>query len=300
MSILACILFLFTGQSISQELDCKVAINVENIPSGDRDNLRSFESDVTRYLNNIQFTREDLDGDKITCNFEIFFKSVLNENRYQAQIVITSQRPVYRNTKTGSVKSGRLTPVLRISDANWEFAYVPNQILKHDEMVFDPLVSFLDFYAYLIIGYDIETYEPKKGSDCFQKALRVVQSAIVTSVAKDWQASSTSYSKFGITDELSNIKFESFRFAFSNYFFEGLDLLATEEQQGLENILKSLSAINDVRRQNQTSIIIKQFFDAKYREIAEIFQSYPDRNVYEKLSEYDQEHRSTYQEWMIK
>jgi hypothetical protein len=45
---------------------------------------------------------------------------------------------------------------------------------------------------------------------------------------------------------------------------------------------------------------VKQFFDAKFREIAEAFQTYPDRSVYETLSNYDQEHRSTYQEWKIK
>jgi hypothetical protein len=138
------------------------------------------------------------------------------------------------------------------------------------------------------------------GSNCFQKALKVVQFATNSSVAKDWQVTSASYSKFGMADELSNVKFNQFRTAYNNYFFDGVDKLSTDQQKGLGSILKALESIDEVHRQNQTSVIIKQFFDAKFREIAEIFQNYKDRNVYEKLSVYDQEHRSTYQEWMTK
>jgi hypothetical protein len=77
-------------------------------------------------------------------------------------------------------------------------------------------------------------------------------------------------------------------------------LIATERPKALDNMLKSLESINSVRRQNPTSVIVKQFFDAKSGEIAEAFQTYPDRSVYETLSNYDQEHRSTYQDWKIK
>jgi hypothetical protein len=129
-----------------------------------------------------------------------------------------------------------------------------------------------------------------------------VQLASNNSIAsKDWQQSSASYSKFGITDEITNLKYNAFRTAFNNYQFDGIDLLATERQKGLDNMLAAIAAINDIHlHQNATSIVIKQFFDAKYREIAEAFQSYPDRSVYETLSTYDQEHRSTYQEWKTK
>jgi hypothetical protein len=172
--------------------------------------------------------------------------------------------------------------------------------MNHDEMIFDALTSFLDFYAYLIIGYDLETYIPMSGSQCFQKALKIVQFAASSTVAKDWQATSASYSKFGITDELSQVKFNLFRTAFNNYHFDGIDLLATEQKKALESMLKALSSINDIRRQNLTSVVVKQFYDTKFREIAEAFQNYSDRNVYETLSTYDLEHRSTYQEWMTK
>jgi hypothetical protein len=282
---------------VSQELNCTVTIHTESMQSAQLGNLRSFSQEIERYMNNTRFSNEDLDGEKIQCSLDISFTSATSDNHYSVQVAVLSQRPIY----SGNEKTDRSTLVIRILDNSWNFPYTPNQRMAHDEMVFDPLTGFLDFYAYLIIGYDLETYIPMTGSPCFQKALNTVQQASNSASSKDWQQSSTGYSKFGITDELSNIKYNTFRTAFNNYHFDGIDLLATEKQKGLENMLTAIASINDVRlRQNSSSVVVKQFFDAKFREIAEAFQSYPDRSVYETLSNYDQEHRSTYQEWKTK
>jgi hypothetical protein len=284
---------ILTTSLVSQELSCKVTLNsIESIQSPQRDYLRNFSSDIERYLNNTRFTNEDLNEEKISCNIEITFKSGTNNNRYQANVVIASQRPVY----VGNEISDRTTPILRIAD-NWEFTYIPNQRMNHDEMIFDPLTGFLDFYAYLIIGYDLETYVPMSGNSCFQKALNIVRLAANSPEGNDWKQTSSVYSKFGISDELTNMKYDSFRSAFNNYHYDGIDLLTTEQKKAQDNILNALESINDIQnRQGRTSVIIKQFFGAKSREIAEVFQTYPDRSVYDKLSNYDEEHRSTYQE----
>jgi len=282
---------------VSQELNCTVTVNMESIQSAQRGYLRTFAQDIERYMNNTKFSAEDLDGEKIQCSLDIFFSSATSDNRYVTQIAVSSQRPIY----IGNDKSDRTTLVIRILDNKWSFTYTPNQRMNHDEMIFDPLTGFLDFYAYLIIGYDLETYVPMSGSACFQKALNTVQLASNSSVAQDWQQSSASYTKYGITDELTSVKYNGFRTAFNNYHFDGIDLLATEKQKGLDNMLAAIESINEIRiRQNSSSVVVKQFFDAKFREIAEAFQSYPDRSVYEKLSNFDQEHRSTYQEWKAK
>jgi hypothetical protein len=292
------LVFVRTHFLVSQELNCKLTINnVESIQSPQREYLRNFASDIERYLNNTRFTNEDLDGEKISCNMEISFKSGTSDNRYSVQVVIASQRPVYIKDQI----SERTTPILRIADNNWEFPYMPNQRMNHDEMVFDPLTGFLDFYAYLIIGYDLETYIAMSGNLCFQKALNIVRLAANSAAGSDWKQTSASYSKFGISDELTNTKYDSFRSALNNYHYDGIDLLATESKKAQDNILNALETINEVRnQQGRNSVIVRQFFDAKSREIAEVFQTYPDRSVYDILSNYDEEGRKIYQEAKIK
>lgn len=281
---------------LAQELNCDVTVNMEQVPSSSRDYLRNFESDVEKYLNSYRWTNEDLGGDKIQCSMNIYLK-VLGDNRYSAQVFVGSRRPVYK----GVDKTDQETVLLRVLDDNWEFDYVPNKPLYHDEFQFDPLADFLDFYAYLIIGFDFDTYTELSGSPYFQKALNICNQAAGTPYAKDWTQQSTTYSRFSVVDELTNLKYQPFRLAFYKFHFEGIDLLATEPLQGLNAMLSAIEIIGEIKqKQNPNSILVRTFFDTKYQEIAEAFLHYPDRAVYRRLSAADQNHQSTYMEYSTK
>jgi hypothetical protein len=288
------LVFALFASAAAQELNCVVTVSTENIPSGQRDYLKGFGADVEKYLNNNKWTDEDLGGERIDCTMSIFFLAAAGENRYTAQVVVGSQRPVY----VGNDKSGKNTQVLRISDEKWEFSYVPNQQMIKDEFRFDPLTDFLDFYAYLIIGLDLETYNELSGSRYLQKALNICNQANATSYGKDWQSSAGTYSRFSLLDELMNMKYQQFRLAFYSYHFEGLDLLSTEQQKGLDNILKAVESIAELRqKQNPRSILVRTFFDSKYLEIADVFLAWPDRGVYDRLIAADPGHQGTYDDY---
>ena len=275
--------------SPAQELNCQVTVNTDNISSADRDYLRNFKSDVERYLNSTRFTNENLYGDKINVSMTIFFTQVTGSNRYRAEAVIGSTRPVY----VGDDESGKVTQVLRIKDTQWEFPYVPNQRMYFDEYSFDPLTDFLDYYAFVIIGFDLDTYKPLDGARVFQKALNTATAALASTAAADWQSSS-GYSRYGLAEELNNPRNQPILQAYYTYHFDGIDLLGTENRKGLDNILDALESIYKVRQQSPMSLMVKIFFDAKYKEIADIFLNYPDASVYDKLATYDPEHRSDY------
>jgi hypothetical protein len=102
---------LCAGIAGAQELNCEVTVNIDNITSGQRDYLRSFEADVKKYLNNNRYTDEDLGGEKIDCAMTIFFLSGAND-KYTAQVVVVSQRAIYNsNENRGRIhrSSGYLT-----------------------------------------------------------------------------------------------------------------------------------------------------------------------------------------------
>ena len=282
-------LVLASAQTRAQELNCRVTVNVDNIASSNRDYLRNFKSDVERYLNTTHFTNENLYGDKINCSMDIFFTQVTGANRYRAEAVIGSTRPIY----VGNDESDSLSQVLRLKDTQWEFPYVPNQRMYYDQYTFDPLTSFLNYYAFIIIGFDLGTYKPLDGAEVFQKALNVATSANSSSFASDWQSTS-GYSRYGLAQELTNPRNQPILQAYYTYHFNGVDLLATEPREGLNNMLEAISAVYGVRQQNPMSLMVKIFFDAKAKEIAKDFLSYPDASVYDKLATYDPEHMSDY------
>jgi hypothetical protein len=280
----------------AQELDCNVTIDMEQLTSEARENLAEFVSQIRQYMNGYHWTKEGIDGDKIQCTVQIKFVGASSENHYTAQAFIGSQRQIYR--------LGKNSAMLRVLDEKWEFQYIRNQSLNHDEYRFDPLLSFLDFYGNLIIGYEFDSYKPSDGTQFFQKALDIVnKSRSAGSAGAGWEASPrATFSRGQLVDELLNPKFEDFREAVFQYHFKGLDLLYKNGVKARKNVLSSMEMIAKVlEKVNQNSLAIRLFFDTKAPEIADVFKDDPDREtILTRLGKIDPAHQSDYDETLSK
>lgn len=281
------LLLIVTLSAAGQELECTVTINTELLTAEARENLGDFALQIQNYVNSYRWTGEELGGEKIAWTLNISFQGSPRQNRYSAQAFIGSQRRIYRSQKN--------TALLRVMDDKWEFDYQPNQQVLHDETVFDPLVSFINFYAYVVIGLDFESYEPEAGVPYLEKAMNVINTA--RAGGKGWEVGSpTTYSRGQYIDELLSPKYQDVREAIYRYHYRGLDLLYHDGQKAKKNILAALEKMGKVTAQtNQPSQVIKIFFDTKYLEIAETFRDYSDPGVFTTLMEIDPGHRQTYE-----
>ncbi|HAX48725.1 MAG TPA: hypothetical protein DCX92_07050, partial [Bacteroidetes bacterium] len=86
----------------SQELDAVVDVDLSAINIDIRDRLSNFKNDVQNYLNKTRFSDENIVNDvrgkpyKIKCNFSFFFRSATGVDSYEAQLVVSVQRNIYR------------------------------------------------------------------------------------------------------------------------------------------------------------------------------------------------------------
>ena len=221
---------------------------------------------------------------------EYIFTTTSGENRYSAQVFIGSQRPIY----FGKNPSDKNTILLRIFDDKWEFTYLKNQPIYKNENKLDPLMSFINFYVYLILGFDYDTYSQLSGTNYFQRAMSICNQA---SGSIGWDRSNSAYSKFSFAEEILNPKFNLFRQSQYIYHFKGLDLLATKPEKGFTNIISSLSKIDSLNYLIAgRSIVLKTYFDTKYLEFVDVFRNYPDKEIYLKLSKIDKSHKLIYDE----
>jgi hypothetical protein len=295
LSLSTIVCFTFT---IAQELDCDVKLDMPSLTTEARSNLDDFVAQIKQYMNSNRWTKEDLNGEKIKCTIEITVLSSSGDNHFTAKVFIGSQRPIYK-------LNGRSTATTRILDDKWEFSYIRNQSLTHDEYRFDPLLSFLDFYAYVIIGYDFDSGDfnfakPGFGAPYFQKAFEIINKGRNTAGAgKGWDESTTSiYSRGQLIDELLNPKFQELREAAFRYHYRGLDLLYKDDVRARKNILTSLQKIANLQKKiNRSALSVRTFFDTKYLEIADIFLKDPDLTIYTELAKYDPAHQQTYLEY---
>ncbi|MCK7516992.1 MAG: DUF4835 family protein [Ignavibacteriales bacterium] len=220
---------------------------------------------------------------------DYFFTGASNQTDYSAQVVIVSTRPVFRSTRQSSM--------LTISDANWSFRYVPNQALYANQATFDPLTSFLDFYANIIIGFDWETWAELGGTPFFNKASNLLNLSQGNSFNKGWEQSSASYSKWGLCNDLLNDKYRAFREAFYIYHY-GVDEFQVRKKEAQEKIVELINVLTDLQTKVGigNSVLIKLFFDTKNGEIIELLKDYPDFKIFERLKKIDPAHAAKYDE----
>jgi hypothetical protein len=276
-----------------------VDINLDRATPDARDRLSSFKQDVANYLTRTKFTDEDIVNDvkgkpyKIKCNFQFFFTGSSGFDEYQAQLVVIAQRNIYRTQN--------YTTILRIKDDNLDFTYLRGQAFYHDETRYNNLTSLLDYYAYLIIGYDDDSWEPELGNKRFQKAQDMVNLAVANGQSAGWSDNSnTKSARNTYTQDLLSSKYDNFRQGFWEYHFAGLDSIQFNKRQALEKVADALDLIAKTKKTEVKSFTIKAFFDAKYQEIAQALVDYYDKTIYRRLSEMDPDHMSTYVEYSRK
>lgn len=276
----------------AQELDAEVIVNYEQLSTGGKERLDNFKYQIQDYLNNTKFTGKAWEGEKIKCGFNLFFTGWANETNYTAQVVITSQRPI-EGTSRNSL-------MLSILDNKWSFIYEKNQAMYFNQTDFDPLVSFLDFYAYVIIGFDMDSYYKLGGSDYFSKALEIAVRGASGKFSDGWQSESTSYNRRGLVDNLTNAKYQQLRMDSFDYHYNGIDLFYYPEskKQALDNIVKLITNLSKVKDQlDARSVFLKVFFDAKAGEMAEYIKNHPNKeNLVSMLKKIDPAHTSKYEE----
>ena len=299
------IFLISSGKIFSQELDPTVDVNLEKVNSDARDRLSNFKNEVTDYLSKTRFTNENIVNDlrgkpyKIKCNFQVFFTSSVGFDYYEAQVVVTSQRSIYHSlTNYGTEKT---SPVMKIKDETWQFNYIKNQAMQHDELRFNNLTSFLDYYAYLIIGFDDDSWEQKLGTKRFQKAQDVVNLALANQVTTGWSDNTlTKASRNTYTLDLLNSKYDNFRKAVWIYHFAGIDSIYWNKRQALERMAAALEMIGQLRKTEVRSFTMQEFFGAKYLEIAQSMVDYYDKTIFRRLGEIDPDHIATYDEYSRK
>lgn len=285
------LLILFLSVStFAQELNCRVEVNYQNLPVNNRELLVDFAGVIENYMNNTRFTNEDY-AQRIDCSMSIFFTGASSDIDYSAQIVIVSQRPIFNSMKN--------SPILTVNDGQWQFKYQRGQALYANQTTFDPLTSFLDFYAMIIIGMDADTFGEFDGTVHFKRALDIANTAATSGSNFGWLPSSSVYNRNGLINEINSATYSYFRSAIFDYHY-GIDIFSKNKQLGQQKIAHLVNVLWAMYEKigSLNSVFVRTFFDAKYGEISDYLADYPDKEIFVKLKKIDPPHTSKYDSMM--
>lgn len=288
------ILFFLMGLSFvsaqAQEINANVQVDRSRINNTSLNYLNGFAERLENYLSDNTWTNDNFQSqEQINATIQITLLGVSNDYTFDASIVIRSLRPIYN--------SPRQTTVFLYNDENWTFTYSPNQGLVRDELQFDALTTLLDFYAYVIIGFDYDTFSELGGTPHFSEAQNLVSIAQSSSSTGWERTASVPRNRAQLMADLLNPNFEPLRRAFYVYHRQGLDQFLQNPAQAREKIIEALQMIQKAQQQTTSTLLFDTFFNAKYREIVSVFQE-ADPNLrqqaYTILSEIDPTHLNEY------
>ncbi len=288
--LIGCLLWSVAGWG--QELNCKVTINADQIQTTDRNVFKDMERSFANFLNSRKWTGDSYKNyEKINCSLFLNISKMPSIGNFVASAQITAARPVYGGNYE--------TVLLNFADREWEFEYIESLPLEYNDNAYiTNLTSMLAFYAYVILGFDYDSFAEMGGSPHFQKALAVVNNA-QPSNRPGWQALGSNRSRYSLIENLNNPQMTELRKNAYRYHRLALDNYAKNPDEARTIILEVLRNVKKVWTINPSSIFVVTFFDAKATELVNVFSEGnltvrreafdiltsidPKRNIYQKI-----------------
>lgn len=282
---------IFPSGLMAQEFDCDVAINDRQISGSSYDYVSELVTDLENYINGYRWTNDRYqDHERIRCNFQIVLTGVDDNFNYTAEIALTMRRPIY-NTNQESL-------AILFSDNNWRFYYPQNKNLVHDQLQFDDLTSFVDFYVYIMLGFDYDSFSELGGTRYFGEAQSVFELG-QNSGSQGWGRSiGAQRNRYGLISDITSPAYGGFRKAIYRYHRFGLDQFTTQPDEARNEVLAALELIQENKQLTNNNYLFDIFFSSKYTEIVAIFQDADAEmrtRAYNLLRDVDPGHSSEYE-----
>ena len=281
-------------QSAAQELRCNISVSSERIQGANRNLFRTMQTDLYEFMNNRRWTdHQYTQEERIECNIFIRLDEQISVDEFRGSIQIQAKRPVYNSSYE--------TTILNIKDNDFHCKYVEFQPLEFNETSNrDNLTNILAYYAYIILGFDYDSFSREGGSPYFEKAQAIVNNS-QNAREKGWKAFESESNRYWLIENIMNRSYSAMRETYYSYHRNGLDQMADKTEEGRAAIAESLRGVQQVFRRRPSTYILRIFFDAKSDELVNIFsKSYPDdRNrVVAILNDVDPSNGSKYQRIM--
>lgn len=277
IGIIVIILF-FTNTTRAQELQAKININHSKVGATDVSVFENLQQTLEQFVNERQWTELQFqENERIACSFNITInKYDKSNNTFECTAIIQANRPVYNSQYTTTVYNNR--------DANFNFEFAQfDQLNYNDENVDNQLTALFAYYAYLIIGLDLDSFSPMGGEDVLQRCMNLVNNAQNLNFT-GWKSFDDSKNRFAIINDYLDEAMKPFRQLQYDYYRNGLDEMASNVERGRTNITTALE--NDLKKAHEDkplSLLPQIWTDYKKDELANIYKGKGTQKEKEKV-----------------
>jgi len=296
IQVLIVVMLLFLPQQLdSQELNCSVQISAQRIQGSNRQVFQTMQKAIYEFMNNTVWTNHVYSySERIDCNILINLTEQLSADEFRGTIQVISRRPVYNTTYSSTM--------LNFVDNSFQFRYVEFQPLEFDPTTHrSNLVSVLSYYAYLILGFDYDSFSPQGGTEMFEMCERIVSNAQNTP-EPGWKPydGSRNRNRYWLVNNILNREYTGVRDFIYRYHIEGLDRLESSVTEARTGMVENLRMLQDVYRKRPDPFMyyLTIVIEAKKEELINIFaEAFPEEKsrVVQILAEIDPANKSEYE-----
>jgi hypothetical protein len=247
----------------AQELNCQVEINSDQVQGTNKSVFETLQQAVTDYMNTNVFTNAQFAvNEKIDCRMYFTIKSV-EDQTFSGDLQVQATRPVYNSSYT--------TTLLNFKDTKIDFTYQENEplIFSHNNME-SQLTAILNFYAYLFLAVDFDSFSPNGGEPYFDELKTIVQMA-QSSGESGWKAFEDTKNRSAVLSSFTDASTSVIRDLYYQYHRKGLDEMVLSPDKGRATITSALSNIRKVYDVAPMSVALSMFKDAKLDELVNLY-----------------------------
>lgn len=251
----------------AQELQVKVNINHSQITGTDISVFENLQQTVEHFINERQWTPLQFQNhERIQCSFNITVNAYIREtNRFECTAMIQANRPVYNSAYTTTLYNNK--------DDHFHFTFAQfDQLNFSEEVVDQPLTALLAYYAYLIIGLNLDSFSPLGGTDILHRCMNLVNNAQDLGYP-GWKSFEDNRNRFAIINDYLDESMRPFRQLQYDYYRKGLDEMVNNAERGRTEISDALE--NNLRQAHDNkplSLLPQIWTDYKRDELVNIYK----------------------------
>lgn len=252
---------------VAQELQAKITINHAQISGTEKSVFDNLQQTLEQFVNDRQWTHLQFQkNERIVCNFNLqVTKYDKDQGIITCKATIQANRPVYNSAYTSTLYNN--------VDENFTFKFAEfDQLEFNEEQIDNQLTALFAYYAYLLIGLDLDSFSPKGGEDVLQRCMNLTNNAQNLDYP-GWKAFDNDRNRFAIINDYLDGSMEPFRQLQYDYYRKGLDEMANNVERGRTEITTALETGLKKAKENRPLSMLPQIWtDYKKDELANIYK----------------------------
>ncbi|MCM1290684.1 MAG: DUF4835 family protein [Prevotella sp.] len=265
--VLLTLMLIMAGRVNGQELKADVEVNSTAIEGSSKSVFETLQQSLSEYINSRAWTNTQFSpNERIECRF-YFTAKEYKDDRIKGDLQIQLSRPVYNSTYT--------TTLFNFKDTKIEFDYREGDPLIYNENTFDNnLTGIINFYVYLLLGIDFDSFSYLGGQPYYDKAASIVQMA-QSSGEIGWKTFEDTKNRSAVLSAYTDPNTSGIRKLMYDYHRKGLDEMVTSPDKGRSVITESLIELEKIQKNSPMSVILSIFRDSKLDELVNLYSKAP-------------------------